>query len=209
MARSPLRQAPAKLLLLPGASGDTRFWGPVSRLLKHPAERAFLGWPGFGTTPPDPSVQGLDDLVARVLRELDQPCALLAQSMGGVIALRAALQRPERVTHLVLAVTSGGIDVGALGAEDWRPAFFQSNPTVPRWFGVPQPDLTQELRGVHIPTLLLWGDADPISPVAVGAALEQLLPHATLQVLRGGGHGLVHDDPAFAARHIEAHLRVG
>lgn len=197
---------PTKLLFLPGASGDTTFWAPVSRRLTHTGERVTLGWPGFGETPPDPDVHGLDELVARVVAELDQPCALIAQSMGGAIALRAALERPDRVTHLVLAVTSGGIDVAALGAEDWRPSFFAANPTVPRWFGVPQPDLSPLLHTVHIPTLLLWGDADPISPVAVGQTLAQLLPMSTLHVLHGGTHGLAKEAPDFAARLIDAHL---
>lgn len=202
---SPNR-SPTKLLFLPGASGDTTFWDPVSRRLTHAGERVTLGWPGFGETPPDPSVHGLDDLVKRVVTQLDQPCALMAQSMGGAIALRAAMARPDQVTHLVLAVTSGGIDVASFGAEDWRPSFFEANPTVPRWFGMPQPDLSPLLHTVNIPTLLLWGDADPISPMAVGQALAQRLPRAKLHVLHGGTHRLVNEAPDFAAQLIDAHL---
>jgi len=119
---------PSKLLFLPGASGNTQFWQPVADLLGYPAARICLGWPGFGPTPPDPEVSGIDDLVSKVVAEIDQPTALIAQSMGGVIALRAALQRPSLITHLVLTVTSAGINVADLGAQDWRPAFLQANP---------------------------------------------------------------------------------
>ena len=113
---------PSKLLFLPGASGNTDFWKPVSERIDHPEARVFCGWPGFGATPEDADVRGIDDLVARVVAHIDRPTAIAAQSMGGVIAIRAALQCPQLVTHLVLAVTSGGIDISDLGAEDWRPS---------------------------------------------------------------------------------------
>jgi pimeloyl-ACP methyl ester carboxylesterase len=197
---------PSKLLFLPGSSGNTRFWQPVANLIAHPATRVHFGWPGFGSTPPDPEVKGIDDLVAKVVAEIDQPTALIAQSMGGVIAIRAALQRPDLVTHLVLTVTSGGIDTSSLGAHDWRPAFLEANPSVPRWFTALQPDLKPSLGSVTAPTLLLWGDADPISPVAVGERLAQLLPCTKMHVLAGGTHDLAYALAGTVAPLIDAHL---
>jgi pimeloyl-ACP methyl ester carboxylesterase len=70
--------------------------------------------------PSEPGVDGVDDLVDLVVDSIVGPVDLLAQSMGGVIAIRAALERPALVRHLVLAVTSGGLDVSVLGAQDWR-----------------------------------------------------------------------------------------
>jgi pimeloyl-ACP methyl ester carboxylesterase len=198
--------SPTKLLFLPGASGNTRFWQPVADLLAHPAERVHLGWPGFGPTPPDPDVHGIDDLVARVVAEVDQPVALIAQSMGGLVALRVALERPDLVTHLVLSVTSGGIDLAGLGAQDWRPAFAAANPSLPGWFAVVQPDLSARLHVITAPVLLLWGDSDPISPVAVGEKLQQLLPQACLHVLAGGTHDVANVLAHRAAPLIDAHL---
>lgn len=195
-----------QLLFLPGAGGNPQFWQPVSDLLAHPAQRKLLGWPGFGAVPADPKVRGLDDLVARVVDEIDQPTALIAQSMGGVIAIRAALQRPELVTHLVLSVTSGGVDMSALQAEDWRPAFFAANPTLPRWFADHDEDMTDAIKAVRVPTLLLWGDADPISPVTVGQRLQELLPVSHLHVFPGGEHDLARQFPAQVAALIDQHL---
>lgn len=77
--------------------------------------------------------------------------------MGGIIAVRAALERPERVTHLVLSVTSDGVNMPALGAQDWRPDFAAENPDLPRWFLDDQSDLTDRLAELHMPVLLLWG----------------------------------------------------
>ena len=185
-----MNTVPSKLLFLPGASGDTGFWRLAAQRLSHPAQQVHIGWPGFGNTPPDPGVTGMADLVARVLLEIDQPTALVAQSMGGIVAVCAALERPDWVTHLVLTVTSGGVDMSALGAQDWRPDFAAANPNLPRWFLDDRTDLSGRLGELHMPVLLLWGDADPISPVRVGQRLAELLPRAELHVFPGGGHDL-------------------
>lgn len=197
---------PTKLLFLPGAGGNPDFWAPVSRQIRHPASRTCIGWPGFGSTPADPLINGIDDLVARIVSDIDQPTALIAQSMGGVVAMQVALQRPEFITHLILSVTSGGIDITDLHANNWRPAFIEVNPSFPRWFIDYKSDLSANLGGIKMPVLLLWGDNDPISPVAVGVRLRELLPHARLHILPGGAHDLAHAHPASVAPLIDEHL---
>ncbi len=194
------------LIFLPGASGNTALWRPVADGLSQAGPRRFIGWPGFGDTPADPKVKGLSDLVERVVAEIAGPVVLFAQSMGGVIALQAALRKPDSVRGLVLSVTSGGIDVGALGGFDWRPYFAQLNPGLPRWFLDEREDLTPRLRDVQAPALLLWGDADPISPVAVGRRLVELLPRAELVVVAGGTHDLASERADEILPHIERHL---
>jgi poly(3-hydroxyoctanoate) depolymerase len=198
--------ARAPLFFLPGASGNTRFWRPLAERLAHAGERVFFGWPGFGETPPDPRVRGLDDLVALVLERITDPVHLIAQSMGGVIAARAALARPDSVKSLVLAATSGGIDVAALGGTDWRLAFRAAYPGAPRWFEAARDDLSERLPELGVPVLLLWGDADPVSPVAVGERLATLLPNAELCVFEGGTHDLVLERAADVAPWVERHL---
>ncbi len=196
----------AKLLFLPGASGNTSFWQPVADRLIHPGERIHFGWPGFGPTPPDPNVNCIEDLIAKVTDRIDSPAVLIAQSMGGVIALRAALEKPEFVTHLVLAATSGGINLGDLGAQDWRPAFHAANPTLPLWFSNYKVDLTERLSSIKARTLLLWGDADPISPPLAGERLASLLPRAALHIIEGGTHDLANTLAHKVAPLIDKHL---
>lgn len=58
-----------------------------------------------------------------------------------------------------------------------------------------------------MPVLLLCGDADPISPVAVGRRLAELLPRAELVVIPGGTHDLVCDRAAEVAPHIDSAIR--
>lgn len=194
------------LLFLPGASGNIDFWKPVANGLRHRGQRRFLAWPGFSGVPSEPGVNGISDLVARVVTSISGPVDLLAQSMGGVVAIRAALQKPDLVRHLVLSVTSGGLDVAALGAQDWRPMFLTQNPKLPRWFADEREDLTDRLTKLSLPVLLLWGDADPISPVSVGRRIAELLPNAELVVLKGGTHDLVFDRADEVVPFIEGHL---
>ncbi len=198
------------LIFLPGASGNREFWKPVSAGLRHPGARRFMSWPGFGGAPMEPGVSGMADLVARVAREITGPSALLAQSMGGVIAVRAALEKPDLVRRLVLSVTSGGIDVASLGAADWRPSFVANNPGLPSWFvderHDERRDLTARIRQIAVPVLLLWGDDDPISPVAVGRRLAELFPDSRLVVLPGGTHDLILERADEVIPHIECHL---
>lgn len=197
------------LLFLPGASGNRDFWRPVSERLRHPGARRFLGYPGLGGLPGDAEITSLDDLASLALRNLVGPVSLIAQSMGGVVAVLAALRRPELVRRLVLSVTSGGLDVSGLGAADWRPEFAAQQPRAPRWFVADRSDLSARLDELRAPTLLLWGDADPISPVAVGRRLSQLLPNAELVVLEGGTHDLASERADEVATLIDEHLAGG
>ncbi len=107
----------------------------------------------------------------------------------------------------MLAATSGGMDVGALGATDWRPQFALAQPAAPRWFVDAHEDLTAELERIQVPTLLLWGDADPVSPVGVGQRLAELLPDSELVVIPGGTHALVSERAPEVLPHIERHLK--
>lgn len=178
----------AKLLFLPGAGGSSDFWKPVAHGLLPDRARHFFSWPGLSAEPPDPAVHGIDDLVDRVLVEIDEPVDLVAQSMGGLVALKVALMAPDKVHRLVLAGTSGGLPVAALGGIDWRPAYLRDYPRAARWIVDAKEDLSDVLHTMTVPTLLLWGDCDRISPPAVGELLRDTLRQATLHIVTGGGH---------------------
>jgi pimeloyl-ACP methyl ester carboxylesterase len=49
-----------------------------------------------------------------------------------------------------------------------------------------------------MPTLVVWGNLDTITPLAQGAALAKLIPGARLEVLVGVGHiPQIEDPPRF------------
>ncbi|MBX6689786.1 alpha/beta hydrolase [Pseudomonas sp. USTB-Z] len=178
-----------QLIFLPGASGRIEFWQPLADALEYSGEEIFFGYPGFGGVPDAPGIKGLSDVVERVVSLIDKPTALIAQSMGGVVAVQAANARPDLVSHLVLAVTSGGLDMSAFSARDWR-ADFAGQYYSPDWFTRFSSDLSEEISRLRARTLLLWGDQDPYSPVAVGRKLASLIPVSELHILPGGDHDL-------------------
>lgn len=195
------------ILFLPGASGRADFWLPVAERLDDLGPCHRLAWPGFGGVPPDPAIASLDDLFHWLLRRLpDGETHVVAQSMGGVLAARLAIEHPERVARLVLVATSGGVDVARLGAVDWRPDYRASLPDVPRWFVEDRTDLTDVLGSIAAPTLLLWSDTDPVSPLAVADLLSQRLPNAHRVVVEGGTHTFGAERPDEVAAAIREHL---
>ena len=83
--------------------------------------KTFFDWPGLGAIPARADVDGFDDLVTLVLEKLDGPADIVAQSMGGVVALRVALEHPHLVRRLVLVATSGGVDSTRFGPATGGP----------------------------------------------------------------------------------------
>ena len=48
---------------------------------------------------------------------------------------------------------------------------------------------------ITVPTLVVWGEADPWLPVARGRELARRIPGARLEVLSGSGHLVQEDEP--------------
>jgi pimeloyl-ACP methyl ester carboxylesterase len=197
----------APLVFLPGAGGTASFWRPVAERLADLGRSLVLGYPGLGDSPVDPSIKSLDGLFQWLVAQLPvEPSHVIAQSMGGALAVRLALERPELVAHLVLVATSGGIDVARLGGAEWRRDFRVSRPTAPSWFIDDRTDLTDRLGNIRVRTLLLWSDADPISPLSVAHFLEERIPDSRVVTIAGGTHAFANERPDEVASIIRAHL---
>jgi pimeloyl-ACP methyl ester carboxylesterase len=197
------------LVFLPGAGGRANFWKPVADRLSDLGPAHLVAYPGFGDVPADPSLGSLDDLYRWVLARLPSGrCHLIAQSMGGALAARLAVEVPGRVDRLVLCATSGGVDVRRLGGAEWRPEFRAARPEVPSWFEDDRTDLTARLGAIRAPTLLLWSDADPVSPLAVARTLAARIAGSRLHVIRAGSHTFASERPEEVVPAIRQHLAV-
>ena len=195
------------ITFLPGAGGRSSFWAPVAARLEDLGPGVILGWPGFGDAPPDPRVRSLGDLAAWTLARLPPGASdLVAQSMGGVVALLLALAHPSRVRRLVLCSTSGGVHAPALGQVDWRPEYRAELPDAPDWFAADRTDLTARLPLLGAPTLVLHGDADPICPEPLARLLAGRIPGARRACIPGGDHMLGRDRPDEVAALVREHL---
>ena len=197
------------LLFLPGAGGSAQFWQPVADLLPEEWPKVMLAWPGLGDEPHDPGIQSLDDLVDMVsacIAMSPTRVDLIGQSMGGLVAIRAALRHTYRIRRLVLTGTSGGLDIAGLGGADWRDAYRASYPAAAPWITQVREDHTPDIPRITTRTLLLWGDQDDISPPAVGERLLSLLPNARLDIIKGGDHAFPNAMPVETATAIARHL---
>ncbi len=197
---------PEQVIYLPGIRGEVAFWEPVATRVTGVPSSTRLRYPWASGSGPIAEASGFDDLADAVAAHMDKPTALVAQSLGGIVAVLAASRRPELVTHLVLVATSGGVRTDDLGVFDWLNPFFEAYPHVPRWVGAPL-DLSGQLRQLTMPALLLWGDADPISPLSIGERLLTLLPSSRLEVMAGGEHDLAVRHAEAVAEAISSHLR--
>ena len=100
-----------KLVFLPGASGSQHFWQPLKAALTEHTHQQAIAYPGFDGVAPNLAIQNLYELHEFVKEKIENDSILIAQSMGGVLAIGLALKHPQKVKGLVLLATSGGLNL--------------------------------------------------------------------------------------------------
>jgi pimeloyl-ACP methyl ester carboxylesterase len=195
------------LIFLPGASGSTTFWHPLIEKLPQQYRTKIIGYPGFGDTPESFEVKGFEDLTNYVLNQINDDSVIIAQSMGGIFAVAAALKKPQLVKGLVLIATSGGINLERFNVQDWREAYRQAFLKYPDWFVTTNINYEEFLSDINVETLLIWGDQDPVSPVEVGTYLNQKFGNSTLYVVKNGDHQLAEKHADEVAVQIKDYLK--
>lgn len=150
-------------------------------------------------------LKAIGTLTGQVERLAFTQTTLIAQSMGGIFAVQAALRFPELIKALVLVATSGGIDLSGFDVLDWRQDY-QLTYAIPHWFVGHHECLDDELSKIECPILLIWGDQDQISPVRVGQYLASKFRNAELHVIQNGQHDLAAVYAHDVAKLIQAFL---
>jgi pimeloyl-ACP methyl ester carboxylesterase len=106
--------------------------------------------------------------VADVERMLGAPAEKLHPTLPGLFAG----EPPRDVSELLDAV-----------AADVRPESVRV-----ALGAIAEADLRDVLPGITVPTLLVWGELDPRSPLSAARAFARAIPHAELAVIPGAGH---------------------
>jgi pimeloyl-ACP methyl ester carboxylesterase len=95
------------LVLVHGLGGSAANWLALAPLLL-PGRRLIVPeLPGHGGSDPLPAAGSLTSYADGLAALLDGPAAVVGHSLGGAIALRLAIRRPQLVSALVLAGAAG------------------------------------------------------------------------------------------------------
>lgn len=209
------------VVLLHGLSGSRRWWrfttpALAARYRVHVPE--LIGFGGSRGARRLPDIAGMAAVLAEWLaaHELER-VRLVGHSMGGQIAVHVAASRvmPDR---LVLVNPSGLPRVwslreaarwvaGALPPRTWGAPTFV--PTIaadalrtgPRRLlratrHLLTDDVTDLLPRITCPTLVVWGELDPVLPREHSRMLAERIPHARLVMVAGAAHNPMADRPA-------------
>ena len=99
------------LVLVHGLGGAATNWTELAPLLAKRRRVLVPDLPGHGRSDRLARVEGLGSFALRLAALLEQeastPAALVGHSMGGLVALRLAVARPQAVSALVLVGTAG------------------------------------------------------------------------------------------------------
>jgi len=77
-----------------------------------------------------------------------------------------------------------------------RGALFGNQIVADAALGLIEHDFTTAIRDVRLPTTIIWGSDDPVTPLRTGKVLAARMTDATLQVIVGGQHMPMNQRPA-------------
>jgi len=123
----------------------------------------YAGWRG---SLPEPIVQGR---LATCLQDAALPSSdLVPKYLPGMFSESATQEVQEELAAIM---------------SDFHPVGFRLMA-----MSLAQTDTRDLLPTIKVPALLVWGDADQRSPLAIGHQIRDAVPSATLSVLPGAGH---------------------
>ncbi|MFW5950486.1 MAG: alpha/beta fold hydrolase [Gemmatimonadota bacterium] len=216
------------VVLLHGLSGSRRWWRYNTPTLARAYRVHVPEMVGFGHSRGAVRHPTLPEMAGLLVRWLDaleiERAHFVGHSMGAQVGVHLASRWPERIERLVLTDAAGvphplsRAQLVAVAGELVRPrSWGRMNflPTIaadtlrtgPRTVvralrGILADDIRPLLPRVRAPTLLLWGEHDPITPLEDGRMIADLVPDAELVVIRGASHNPMADQPAAFNREL-------
>jgi len=209
------------IVFLHGAGGSHHTFRDQWAGLKGVVRLVIPDLPGHGRsggTPPE-SVDAYAAWVVEFMKEIRLDRFLLAgHSMGGAIALQAALRGLKGLEALVLLGTGARLRISPVIFEGIGTRFQEFAPELVGWMtSTASSDLLREditndvlstrpttfladfracngfdvmdrLNAIRVPTLVISGDDDRLTPLKYGEYLAANIPGAVLKIIHGAGH---------------------
>ncbi len=169
------------------------------------------------------TVSDYASLVAEFIKKQDLgKVVLVGHSFGGRVGIKLAATESELIAKLVLADSAGfamesrkksgyGL-VAKLVKPFFKPSFMQglrkqvykligaedylATPSLQKTFvNAVSEDLTQDMKRVSCPTLIIFGERDADTPKEFGSRMHNLIVNSRLEILDGAGHYSFLDKP--------------
>lgn len=218
MALFSLMDSQKTLVFLHGWGVNSKIFEPLFYYLKDDFEIYAPDLPGFGAEPIERvmALKNYSDFVYEFLikNKIKKP-VIIGHSFGGAVAAKLALIYPENLSKLILVSASivrrPRLKIRLLNkiAESVKIFFPEKlrkfilkmlkldktdyaqiyNHKLKETFKkVINEDLSSDLSAIKIPTLVIWGDKDTITPIKEGELIARLIPNAKLSVIKNVGH---------------------
>lgn len=220
------------VLLVHGLSGSGGWWRRNVDSLASRHDVVAVDLPGFGRnrrfvgSAPPLSIASAAALLARLIaQEIGEPVHVVGHSMGGQIAIELAALRPDLVRSLTL-VGATGAPFAADSAERLRAIsspprgvvsfsrvlaldFMRAGPSsvIRSAASIATQDAAEAMRRIDVPTLLVWGDRDPLVPLRHGRAMHEAIGSSRLVVVPRAGHVPMWDNADAFNRELLEFLR--
>lgn len=155
-------------------------------------------------------------------KEIKEETMILGHSFGGRVAIKLCARYPEFVKKLILIDSAGFIKRGIkislikfvtkifksifkfsflssfkikiyrkLGTEDYL-----TNPELQKTYAnIVSEDLTESLKKISCPTLIIWGKDDNITPLEWGKKMHQFITNSKFYEIKGGHFSFL-DNPS-------------
>ena len=206
------RDGALPLVLIHGLGVSSAYWGRLLPWLADHRPVYALDLPGFGLTDdPDGILNSVElaHATRRWMETVEIDCAhVLAHSQGAQVAIELADDCPHHVASLVLASPTLGERDPPLPWMAFRllrdapredrtllpivtRAYWRSGLTQMVWTNhlLSHDDSVETLGHLHLPTLLVRGERDPVVTATALRLLAHAAPHAQCAVIRAAPHG--------------------
>jgi pimeloyl-ACP methyl ester carboxylesterase len=173
---------------------------------------------------PDGQVDGLNEKVLLFLKENQlEEVNILGHSLGGALAIRFTSDHPDKVNHLYLIDSEGIYDrqhplktlniiLHSFDPKNTRKTAFQLRGV---WRVIKNPiqhirlawyahhiDLQTAAPKIKVPTTILWGEKDGLTPLWQGEKLHKLIKNSKLIILKGFFHDWILYSPELFWKNI-------
>ena len=188
--------------------------------------------PGNGIESEPEKPYKLDDYVNFVSKYLSQKnikeCIVICHSFGGRVGIKLAAQNPELVKGLILTGVPGFRSVSWLkrisfmilaklgriismghntqkilytlsGTHDYRKTTGVMRET---FKNIVSENLTEPMRKLNCPVLLIWGENDKIVPLKIAKQMQKTIDNSRLIVIPDTRHNLPYKEPALFINHL-------